>query len=153
MDIPIGNIIAAVAVLLIHIEMTTETAPNDDEEASGAAADQARRQRRERDASVEAVHVHRLGEDEAPDEQEDDGIGERRERLRGRSDLQHDGEQRPEQRRDGERKRLGDPEHDDQDDDGRQAMRLRRERCHREGEDDEEQERRQRAGRRSSGAG
>ena len=53
-----------------------------DEHPHRAGADQPRRQRRERDAPIEAVHEHRLGQHEAADEQEDDRIGERGQRRR-----------------------------------------------------------------------
>ena len=153
MESPIGNIMAAVAVLLIHIDRTTDDAAKDQQEATRAAADQPRRQGREGDAPVQAVDVHRFREDETADEEEDDRIGKRRERLRRRRDPQHDGQQRPEQRRDGERQRFGDPQHHDEDDDGREAVGLRRQRRDRQGEHQQEQERRRRTGRRSSAAG
>ena len=84
----------------------------DHEHADGARSHERRRQRREGDAAVDAVHEHRLGQDEAADEQKDDGIGKRRERAACVSDPEDNGEHRAEHRRDGHRQRLGHPEHD-----------------------------------------
>ena len=41
-DSPIGNIIAVVAVLLIHIDSTVQTRAVDDQDARGAGADELR---------------------------------------------------------------------------------------------------------------
>ena len=68
--------------------------------------------RAERDAPVEPVDEHRFGEHEAADEQEDDRVGERRERGARRSHLQDDRQHRSDERGDRQRQRLGDPEDD-----------------------------------------
>ena len=109
-DSPIGNIIAVVAVLLIHIEIAGRDRAVHEQNPGRAAADRARRQRAERDAPVEAVHEHRLGQHEAADEQEDDRIGERREDGARRGDLQDDRQHRADERGHGQRQRLGHPE-------------------------------------------
>ncbi len=83
------------------------------------------------------MHEHRFGEHEAADEQEDDGIGKRRERVARRYDAQRDGEDRPDEGRHRKRQRLGDPEDDHHRHDRRQAMSRGLER---EGRDEQRQE-------------
>ena len=77
--------------------------------ASTAAMRKGDRQHRLRKAPIEAVRAHRPGQEERPQEQEDDGIAERRERLPGRNDPEDHGERRPEDCRHRERNGLGDP--------------------------------------------
>ena len=126
---PRGNIIAVVAVLLIHIERkqvtpaytTTSRSPLDPTHADASAVNASRRSRR--------CAIMPFGEDEAADEQKNDGIGERRVRdLRG-GDAEDDAQRRPEQRGDGERQRLRHPEHDHQREHGPDALRGRSQRA------------------------
>ena len=72
---------AVVAVLLIHIEMHRGHGGIHHEHAERARPNERRGQGGERDAAIHAVHEHRLGQDEAADEEKDDGIGKRRERA------------------------------------------------------------------------
>ena len=121
-DSPIGNIIAVVAVLLIHIEIAGRDRPEHEQDPRGAAANRARRQRAERNPAIETVGEHRLGQHEAADEEKDDRIGKRREDDARRRDLQDDGQHRPDERGHGERQRLGDPEDHHHQQDGRQPV-------------------------------
>jgi hypothetical protein len=80
-DTPIGNIIAVVAVLLIHIEIAACRDRIGREDRARAARRCREAKDREREAPVEPVEVDRLRDHERPDEHEDQRIGERRERL------------------------------------------------------------------------
>ena len=109
------------------------------QDARGAGADELPRQRGVGDAPIHAVDEHRLGQDEAADEDEDHRVGKRRERLAHRRDPQDDREHRAEHGGDRQRQRLGDPEHDHHRQDAGQAVRGRRERQRRGEQRDEEQ--------------
>ena len=75
---------AVVAVLLIHIERNAVTLAYATTSRRPLEPTHADDERREREAPVEAMHDHALGENEAADEKEDDGIGKWRKRhLRG----------------------------------------------------------------------
>ena len=111
-DSPMGYIIAVVAVLLIHIERSMVIPPNTSRMRVALVPTKRCGQRRVGNPLIDAVHEHRLGQDEAADEDEDHGIGERRERRADRDDPQDHREHRAEHRGDRERQRLGDPEHD-----------------------------------------
>jgi hypothetical protein len=96
--------------------------PVHDEHAERARADARQRQHREREAPVEVMKEDRLRQHERPDEEEDQRIGERRERLAGgrdaERDRQGDADEGGHRHRDG----LGDPEDDDRAQHGREPM-------------------------------
>ncbi len=107
--------------------------PRRDERGDGAEGehdpsrprpDPRRRQDRERQPAVEPVQEQCAGEDERPDEQEHQRVGERLEDLARRVDPEQHARRRAGQRRDGHRQRLGDPEDDDRRGDRGEPVRL-----------------------------
>ena len=82
----------------------------------------------EREAAIEAVEEDRLRQHERADEEEDEGIGEGRERLVRGGDVQRHRAGDAEERRHRHGDRLAHPEDDDGCEDGREAVRGRLER-------------------------
>ncbi len=138
MDRPIPNIMAVVAVLEIHQEMSAVTAPKASRIRLGRAADPGKRQHGVGHPAVEPVNEDGARQDEGADEEEHQRVGERREHLLGRGDLEHDAGGRAQQRRDREGQRLGDPEDHDGGQNRRKPVGRRRESF--QGKDEEEQE-------------
>ena len=85
-----------------------------DDRAHGALADAGHGQHAEREAARDPVAQHRLGEDERADEDEDGRRAERRDHVVDRCDADHHDQRDPEQAADRDRHRLGDPQHDDE---------------------------------------
>ena len=95
------------------------------EHARGRSADPRYREERQRDAPVEPVNRHRARQHEAADEEEHDRVGEVGEHLPGRRHAERDAEDGAEQRRDRQRQRLADPQHDHCGKDRRHHLALR----------------------------
>ena len=109
-DRPIANIIAVVAVLEIHAEMSAVARAEGEQDAARAWRRPREATTPRRRAAVEAVEEDRPGEDERADEEEHQRVGERREDvLRGR-DAEHHARRRAEERGDRQRQRLRHPE-------------------------------------------
>jgi hypothetical protein len=113
------NIIAVVAVFEIQAEMH--------EKPSGARADPRQRQHRVGHPAVEAVEEDAAGENEGADEEEHQRIGERREHIACRGDLERHAGGGPEQGGDRQWKRLRHPQHHHRAHHGGEAVRLGRE--------------------------
>jgi hypothetical protein len=82
-DSPMGYIIAVVAVLLIHIERSIVIPPNTSRMRVALVPTKRWVSAGVGNPLIDAVHEHRLGQHEAADEDEDHGIGERREGRHG----------------------------------------------------------------------
>ncbi len=131
-DRPIGNIIAVVAVLLIHIEMPVATAPKTNRIRVGlpptARDDRAPNAiRRSRPCANIASASMKL-----PMNRKMIGSAKGARTVRAGADLKNHREHRADQRRHRERQRLGHPQHHHHRQDGRETMRRRGQRQRRE---------------------
>ena len=86
-DRPIPNIMAVVAVLEIHQEMSAVTAPKASRIRLGRAADPGEREDGVGQPAVEPVNEDGAGQDEGADEEEHQRVGKRGEHVLGRGDL------------------------------------------------------------------
>jgi hypothetical protein len=104
--------------------------PEGQDDAVGRAAHRAHAQHAEGEAAVQAVHDHRLGDDEAADEQEDGVVGEEAEHHvhgavalgRRRRGLEERAQHHAQHRRHRDRDRLGEPPDDHEGEDGREPV-------------------------------
>ncbi len=123
--IAVGSSMATVAVLDTNAESRQVMTTEGDDHPGRRLADAPEAHDEHREPLRETVLEHRLGEDERPDEREDGGGPERRQRVVDRHHADHDDGRDPDEAADRDRHRLGDPEdHDAQQHRGQPVLAL-----------------------------